>query len=131
MLTIFSVSVCLFLMILIGWTFTTYLIKKESQKKISEEIMNLFSIFKKFFLSIQNLIKILVNNSISYEGSKGNPIDDNILNEREKPLSVVQKAQEIESPSLEIDDEGDNDTALAAFSPEVVEVINEEEEKVA
>ena len=45
---------------------------------------------------------------------------------------MVQPVKEIEATPLEIaEEESDVDAALSSFSPEVVEVINQEEEKVA
>tara|TARA_Y100001968_G_scaffold294754_1_gene301561 strand:- start:255 stop:650 length:396 start_codon:yes stop_codon:yes gene_type:complete len=131
MLTLFVVSICLFFISLTGWTVTTYFVKKDSQQFIREELKNLFNICNKFILSIKNLIGILSSNSVSSESSDANPVEKNILNEDEQTLSVVQPVQEIEAPSLEVKNDKDDDTALSSFSPEVVEVINEEEEKVA
>ena len=52
--------------------------------------------------------------------------------EEEQLLNLVQPINEIKDQSVEIKHhDDDNDDALASFSPEVVEVINEEEEKVA
>ena len=131
MLTLVMVSICLFFIALTGWTLTTYFIKQDSQNIISEELKNLLEISKKFVLSIKNLIVILQTHSFSNKSSKENPIESNSLDENNQPLSLVQPAKEIESPSLETLLEEDDDTALSSFSPEVVEVINEEEEKVA
>tara|TARA_B100000579_G_C22814748_1_gene847194 strand:- start:148 stop:504 length:357 start_codon:yes stop_codon:yes gene_type:complete len=118
-------------MILTGWTFTTYLIRKDSKQLIREELQNLFDICKKFFVSVKNLIEILSSHSHSYEVIKKNPVEENILHEEEQSLSLVQPVEEIEAQSLETPHEEDTDSALSSFSPEVVEVINEEEEKVA
>ncbi len=131
MLTLITVSICLFFMILTGWTFTTYLIRKDSKQLIREELQNLFDICKKFFVSVKNLIEILSSHSHSYEVIKKNPVEENILHEEEQSLSLVQPVEEIEAQSLETPHEEDTDSALSSFSPEVVEVINEEEEKVA
>ena len=125
------VSICLLFISLTGWTLTTYFVKKDSQKVIREELKNLLNICKKLLVSLKNLIGILANNSLSSESNEANAIEENILEEDEKPLSVVQPIKEIEAQSLEVENEEDDDTALSAFSPKVVEVINEEEEKVA
>ena len=131
MLTLILVSICLLFIGLTGWTLTTYFVKKDSQKLIREELKNLLNICKKLFVSLKNLIEILANNSLSSELNAANPIEENILEENDQPLSVVQPIKEIEAQSLEVENEEDDDTALSAFSPKVVEVINEEEEKVA
>ena len=131
MLTLLTFSFGLFLIILTGWTFTTYFLKKDSQKFIREELSNLFDISKKFFVSLKNLIRILASNSLSSESSKEDPIEETISNENEQPLSLAQPIKEIEATSLDLAHEEDDDEALSSFSPEVVEVINEEEEKVA
>ena len=134
MLTLITVSICLFFMILTGWTLTTYLIKKDSQNLIRQELQNLFDICKKFIISVKNLIGILSSHSQAYEAIKDNEVEKSVLNEEEEEeqlLSLVQPIKEIEAPSLEVAHEEDDDTALSSFSPEVIEVINEEEEKVA
>ena len=130
MLTSIPVSICILFILLTGWTLTTYLIKENSQTLIREELNNLFNICKKFFMSLQNLIGILASNSLSFESREANPIEENLLDEDEQPLNLIQPVQEIKAPSLEVAHE-DDDTALSSFSPEVVELINEEEEKVA
>ena len=127
MLTLFTVSIGLFFICLAGWTLVTYFLKNDSQKFIREELMNLFDICKKFSISLKNLVRILISNSLSSESSEANPIDETILDKDEQPLTLVHPVQEIE----EVAHEEDCDTALSSFSPEVVEVINEEEEKVA
>ena len=131
MLTFIMVLICLLFISLTGWTLTTYFVKKDSQKVIREELKNLLNICKKLLVSLKNLIGILANNSLSSESNEANPIEENILEEDDQPLSVVQPIKEIEAQSLEVENEEDDDTALSAFSPKVVEVINEEEEKVA
>ena len=131
MLTSIPVSICILFILLTGWTLTTYLIKENSQTFIREELKNLFNICKKFFMSLQNLIGILASNSLSFESREANPVEENVLDEDEQPLNLIQPVQEIKAPSLEVAHEDDDDTALSSFSPEVVELINEEEEKVA
>ena len=129
MLTLVTVSISLFLIILAGWTLTTFFLKKDSQKFIKEELTNLFDICQKFSISLKNLIGILVSNSLSYESSETNPAEETLLNKDEQPLNLAKPVHENEEASLEIGDKEEDDTALSSFSPEVVEVINEEEEK--
>ena len=131
MLTLITVSISLFLIILTGWTVTTYFLKKDSQELIRGELTNLFDICKKFIVSLKKLIEILASHSLSAESKKTNPGEETVLNEDEQPLNLVQPVKEIAAPSLEIGHDKDNDDALSSFSPEVIEVINEEEEKVA
>ena len=131
MITLINISICLFFIILSGWTTITYLMKKDSQKLIREELSNLFEIFKKFFVSLKNLIKILTTESLSSEFKVTSPIKDSSLDENEKLLRMSNHVKEIEAPSLEVKNKEDDDIALSSFSPEVVEVIKEEEEKVA
>jgi len=131
MLTSIPVSICILFILLTGWTLTTYLIKENSQTFIREELKNLFNICKQFFKSLQNLIGILASNSLSFESREANPFEENVLDEDEQPLNLIQPVQEIKAASLEGAHEDDDDTALSSFSPEVVELINEEEEKVA
>ena len=130
MLTLVTVSIGLFLIILTGWTLTTYFLKKDSQDSVREELTNLFDICKKFFVSLKNLIGILVSNSLSSESNETNTVQETVLTEDEQLLSLVQPVTEIEATPLEIAHE-DSDSALSSFSPEVIEVINQEEEKVA
>ena len=132
MLTLVTVSIGLFLIILTGWTLTTYFSKKDSQDFIREELTNLFDICKKFFVSLKNLIGILVSNSLSSESNETNTVQETVLTEDEQLLSLVQPVTEIEATPLEIaHEDSDADAALSSFSPEVIEVINQEEEKVA
>ena len=131
MLNLITVSSCLFFIIITGWTLSTYFVQKNSQKLIREELKNLFAICKQFFVSLRNLIGVLANNSRHSESSEVNPFEESILDEDEQLLSLVQPAQGIEAPSLEVTHEEDDDTALSSFSPEVIAVIKDEEEKAA
>ena len=131
MLTFITISICLFLIFVTGWTLTTYFVKKDSQKLIRKELKNLFDICKMLFISLKTLVEILGSSSISSESGEVNAVKQNISDEDEKLLNLVQPVQEIESGLLEVVHEKDVDTALSSFSPEVVDVINEEEEKVA
>ena len=133
MLNLITVSIGLFLIILIGWTFTTYVIKKDSQKIIREELTNLLGIWTKFFLSLGKLIRILANNSLSSKESETTPVEKNISKENEQLLNLAKPFNEIKEESIEVknDDDDDDDDALSSFSPEVIELINEEEERVA
>ena len=110
---------------------TTYFVKKDSQKLIRKELKNLFDICKMLFISLKALVEILASSSISSESGEVNAVKQNISDEDEQLLNLVQPVQEIESGLLEVVHEKDVDTALSSFSPEVVDVINEEEEKVA
>ena len=129
MSTLITVSISLCFLALTGWTITTYFVKEDSQKDIKDELKNLFNNFKMFFISIKNLILILAKQSFSSDSSEINPTKSNKLNEN--PLSLVEAGKEVESPSLKVSVEEDDDTALSSFSAEVIEVIKEEEEKVA
>ena len=131
MFTLITVSLSLFFLALTGWTITTYLVREDSQKGIKDELKNMLNIFKMFFISIKNLILILAKQSFSSDSSKINSPKANELNEN--PLSsLVEISKELESPSLKVSvQEEDDDTELSSFSPEVIEVIKEEEEKVA
>ena len=132
MLNLITISIGLFLIILTGWTVTTYFIKKDSQEVIKEELTNLFDIGKKLFLSLKNLIGILTSNSLSPEERDITSMEEAVSNKDEHLLNVVQPINEIKEKSEEVKhDDDDGDDALSSFSPEVVEVINEEEEKVA
>ena len=129
MSTLITVSFSLCFLALTGWTVTTYFVREGSQKDIKDELKNLLNNFKMFFISLRNLILILAKQSFSSDSSEINPTKSNKLNEN--PLSLVEASKEVESPSLKVSVEDDYDTALSSFSPEVIEVIKEEEEKVA
>jgi len=131
MLNLVAVSISLFFIILTGWTLTTYFFKKDSQEFIREELTTLLNICKKFFVSLKNLIGILVGNSLSSESSETNPVQETVLTEDQQLLNLVRPVNEIEATSLEIAHDENDDVALSSFCQEVVEVINEEEEKVA
>jgi len=130
MLNLITISISLFLIILTGWTVTTYFIKKDSQEVIREELSNLFDICKKLFFSLKNLIGILTSTSLSPKERETSPIEETLSKKDEPLLNVVQPINEIKEASVALNDDDDDD-ALSSFSPEVVEVINEEEEKVA
>ena len=130
MFTLITASLSLFFLALTGLTITTYFVREDSQKGIKDELKNMLNIFKMFFISIKNLILILAQQSFSSHSSKINPTKANELNENSL-LSLVEKSKEIESPSFKVSVQEDDDTALSSFSPEVIEVIKEEEEKVA
>tara|TARA_Y100001968_G_scaffold326184_1_gene368796 strand:+ start:326 stop:736 length:411 start_codon:yes stop_codon:yes gene_type:complete len=136
MLNLITISIGLFLIILTGWTVITYFIKKDSQEVLREELANLFDIGQKFLLSLKNLIKILTNTSLSLEDKETSPMEENVSKKDEQLLNVVEPMSEIKEQSVEAkhdddDDDDDDDDALSSFSPEVIEVIHEEEEKVA
>ena len=132
MLNLITISISLFLIILTGWTVTTYFIKKDSQEVIKEELTNLFDIGKKLFLSLKNLIGILTSNSLSPKERDITSMEEAVSKKDEQLLNVVQPINEIKEKSKKVKhDDDDSDDALSSFSPEVVEVINEEEEKVA
>ena len=130
MFTLITVSLSLFFLALTGWTITTYFVREDSQKGIKDELKNMLNIFKMFFISIKNLTLILAQKSFSSHSSIINPTKANELN-KNSLLSLVETSKKIESPSLKVSVQEDNDTALSSFSPEVIEVIKEEEEKVA
>ena len=65
MFTLITVTLSLFFIGLTGWTFTTYLVKEDSQKFIKEELKNLFENCKMLFLSIKTLIGVLTKHSFS------------------------------------------------------------------
>ena len=134
MITLITVSICLSLILLAGWTVTTYFVKKDSQSLIKEEIKNLFDISKNFLLSLKTLIEVLSSNSLISNAIEPSPVEQNVKEEEEeeeeKQLRVVQQDQGID-PLSEVSLDEDEDTLLSSFSPEVVEVIKEEEEKVA
>ena len=132
MLNLITISISLFLIILTGWTVTTYFIKKDSQEVIKEELTNLFDIGKKLFLSLKNLIGILTSNSLSPEERDITSMEEAVSKKDEQILNVVQPINEIKEKSEEVKHDDDyGDDALSSFSPEVIEVIKEEEEKVA
>ena len=131
MLNLLTISISLFLIILTGWTVTTYFIQKDSQELIREELTNLFDICKKFFLFLKNLIGILTSTSLSPEEIETIPVEETLSKKDEQLLNVVQPINEIKEQSVEVKHNDNDDDALSSFSPEVVEVINEEEEKVA
>lgn len=105
---------------------TTYLVKENSQKLIQEELLNLFDISKMFFVSFKSLIKVLARYSFSADSSVASPPDPNGLGEQ-----LLKFVQPVEAPLFEVPVKEDEDTELSSFSPELIEVITEEEEKIA
>ena len=79
-----------------------------------------------------SLIGVLAKHSFSSESGEATPTeskesDDQLL----KIVQPVQPFGAIESPSVEDPVKEDEDTALSSFSPELIAVINDEEEKIA
>ena len=135
MFTFITVSFSLLIVFLSGWTITTYFVKEDSQQVIKKELKNLYNIFKMFFLSIKNLIEILGRNSFSSYSSETITTETTTAESRESekdPLSFFKPVKEVQSSSsLDVQLEEDKDIALSSFSPKVIEVIEEEEDKVA
>ena len=118
MFTLITVFFFLSFIGLTGWTITTYIVKEDSQKSIQEELGNLFDICKMLFVSLKSLIGVLVKHSFSSDSGEATPseskgIDDQLL----KFVPPVKAVEE--------------DTDLSLYSPELIEAITEEEEKVA
>ncbi len=124
MFTLITLTFSLFFIGLTGWTISTYLVKENSQKFIEEELKNLFDICRRLFVSINTFIKVLVKFSFSPDSREANPSESIGFNEQ--PLKFVPPVKAAEVPVHE-----DEDNALSSFSPELIEVITEEEEKVA
>ena len=135
MFTFVTVSFSLLIVFLSGWTITTYFVKEDSQQVIKKELKNLYNICKMFFISIKNLIEILGRNSFSSYSSEIITSETTTAEAREleeDPLSLFKPVKEVESSlSLDVQLEEDKDIALSSFSPKVIEVIEEEEDKVA
>ena len=135
MFTLFKVSFYLFFIGLTGWTVTTYLVKEDSQKFIKEELKNLFENCKMLFVSIKTLIGVLTKHSFSSESGEERPaeskeFDDQLL-KLVQPVQSVEASRAIESSPVEVPVKEDEDTALSSFSPELIAVITDEEEKIA
>ena len=74
----------------------------------------------------------LLNYSFSSESgeathNESEEVDEQLL----KLVQPVGAMEAIESPSFEMPLKEDEDTAMSSFSPELIEVIKEEEEKIA
>ena len=122
MLNLITQSFSLFFIALTGWILTTYLIKEDSQKFIKEELLNFFDICKMLFVSLKSLIAVLTKAWSSPESIEESHSESNVL-------EVVEAVETMGFvPSVEGMEE---DTELSQFSPELVEAITEEEEKVA
>ena len=120
---------------LAGWTIATYLVKEDAKTFIKEELMNLLDLFKMFFVSLKSLIEVLAKYSFSSDSIEGTPIEQSPVESgglQQQPLQVVDPIEAVETTGTIPSTKGvEEDTALSAFSPELVEVITEEEEKVA
>ena len=135
MFTLLKVSFSLFFIGLTGWTVTTYLVKEDSQKFIKEELKNLFENCKMLFVSIKTLIGVLTKHSFSSGSVEERPaeskeFDDQLL-KLVQPVQSVEASRTIESSPVEVPVKEDEDTALSSFSPELIAVITDEEEKIA
>ncbi len=79
MFTIVSIAFYLFVIVITGWTITTYLTKEDSQKLIKEELSNMLEITKMFFVSIKSLIQLLIKASSVSNSDESTEIDDQLL----------------------------------------------------
>ena len=129
MFTLIKASFSIFFIGLTGWTVTTYLVKEGSQKFIKEELKNLFDTCKMLFVSTRTLIGVLAKHSFSSESANATPTESKESDDQ--LLKIVQPFEGIESPSVEDPVKEDEDTALSSFSPELIAVINDEEDKIA
>ncbi len=135
MFTLLKVSFSLFFFGLTGWTVTTYLVKEDSQKFIKEELKNLFENCKMLFVSIKTLIGVLTKHSFSSESVEARPTESKEFNDQllklVQPVQSIKASGAIESSPVEVPVKEDEDTALSSFSPELIAVITDEEEKIA
>ena len=135
MFTLLKVSFSLFFIGLTGWTITTYLVKEDSQKFIKEELKNLFENCKMLFVSIKTLIGVLTKHSFSSESFEARPTESKESNDQlvkiVQPVQSIEASRAIESSPVEVSGKEDEDTALSSFSPELIAVITDEEEKIA
>ncbi len=130
MSTLIVVSFSMIVVGLTGWTIATYLIKEDSKKFIKEELANLLDICKLFFSSLKSLIVILAKYSSSSELIETTPNESCELNTN--PSEVFDIIEAVEKTSaIPSDEKTEEDPMLSSFSPEVIKVITEEEEKVA
>ncbi len=129
MFTLITLSFSLLFVALTGWAIITFYTNKNSQQIIKKEISNLFDISKMFFNSLRSLIEVLAKASYTTESTETNTVELNKIDDNK--LSLVQSVKESDPEPLRVSLEDDYDTALSSFSPEVIDVIEEEEEKVA
>ncbi len=115
MFTLITLSFLLVVFGLTGWTITTYIVKEDSQKFIKEELLNVFDICKMLIVSLKSLIGGLVK--YSFQSGMGEITAPESEELDEQPLKLVEPVEE--------------DMAMSSFSPELIEVITEEEEKIA
>ena len=79
MFTLLTFASVLFVFALIGWTIAILLTKKESEKLIKEELGNMFEITKMLLVSINSLIKLLINCSFPSGSDESKGIDEQLL----------------------------------------------------
>ncbi len=124
MFNLIAVFFSLFFIGLTGWTAITYLVKKDSQSSIKKEFGNLLNLTKMLLLTLKSLLGVLAKHSFTSDSNDAASVESKEL--EEQLLKVVEPAQPVEVPLNE-----DEDTALSSFSPELIEAITEEEEKIA
>ncbi len=123
MFPLITVSFSIFIFGITGWTLTTYLVKEDSQQVITDELKKLYEICKDLVASLRSLVGILAKYSRPFDSNKSTSSDADPINV--ETLKAVQQVAPDVKASVEDDDE------LASFSPELIEAITEEEEKVA
>lgn len=122
MTTVITVFLFIVVVGLIGWTATTYIVKTNSKEFIKEELKNILDICKMLFVSFKSLIGGLIKAWSSSDPFEETSLESDVLEvvEAVETMGVVPSVEEVEQ-----------DTELSQFSPELVEAITEEEEKVA
>ena len=118
MFNLIEVTFSLFFIGLTGWMATTYIVKEDSQKFIEKELFKVIDICKMLFRSLINLIGVLAHYTFSSASVELTSTESKDLNK--ELLKLVKSVEEVEE-----------DAAMSAFSPELIEVITEEEEKIA
>ncbi len=121
MFALITVSFALVFVGLAGWTITTYIVKEDSQKFIKEELLNIFDICKMLTVSLKSLIRGLAKYSFKSDIGEITSTESEELDEQ--LLKLVEPVEPVEPV--------EEDIAMSSFSPELIEVIAEEEEKIA
>ena len=128
----FKLTTFFFSLFFIGltlWTTIIYLVKKDSQSTIKKEFGNLLNLTKMLLFAVKSLLGVLAKYSFPSDLSDAASVESKELDEQ--LLKVVEPSQPVEVPSNEVPLNEDEDTALSSFSPELIEAITEEEEKIA
>tara|TARA_Y100001968_G_C19426432_1_gene754630 strand:- start:1101 stop:1478 length:378 start_codon:yes stop_codon:yes gene_type:complete len=111
------------------WTAAVVRAEGAYQEEVKEELILTLSNSKVLLGNIKTLVTLLFKDLVKAEKFKRE--NNSISNSKKITYLNVNEEKEIQSPSSKENEEEFYDSSLVDFSPEVINLIEEEEEKIA